>query len=133
MPRLSAWFVRTSLAYLAIGFTLGSLMLINEGLPFAPQLSNVLPAHIEILTMGWVMQLALGVAYWILPRFSRGLPRGNVVVAWASLVLINIGILFVACSVFIQAAGLTLLGRFLEVVSILLFISVTWRRVRSSF
>ncbi len=132
MPRLSACFVRFSLAYLVLGFSLGGVMLANEGWNFAPRLNTVLPGHIEILMMGWVMQLALGVAYWILPRYTQGLPRGNKAAAWISLFLINLGILFVAGSVFFRAPWPMLAGRSLEVISLLLFLSVTWRRVRPS-
>ncbi len=132
MPRLSAWFVRFALVYLALGFTLGGLMLANEGWNFAPRLNILLPVHIEILMMGWVMQLALGVAYWILPRYTQGLPRGNKAAAWISFLLVNMGILMIAISAFFSGTGLALAGRSLEAASILLFLAVTWRRVRSS-
>ena len=33
MPRLSVWFIRLSLIYLALGFTFGGLLLLNKGLP----------------------------------------------------------------------------------------------------
>ncbi len=132
MPRASAWFVRVSLVYLAGGFSLGGMMLANEGWGFAPQINTFLPAHIEILMIGWVMQLALGVAYWILPRFTGGLPRGNKLAAWTCLILINLGILLVAGNVFLQVDWLALLGRLLEMISLLVFLSIMWRRVRSS-
>jgi hypothetical protein len=132
MPRLSAWFVRISLAYLALGFTLGALLLANEGMAFIPHLDRLLPAHIEILMMGWVMQLALGVAYWILPRFTQGLPRGNKAAAWMSLALINVGIFLVIVDALLKTAWFTLTGRFFEAISILVFLLVSWRRVRSS-
>ena len=32
MPRLSAWLIRAALVYLAVGFTFGAGMLVNEGL-----------------------------------------------------------------------------------------------------
>ncbi len=36
MPRLSAWFVRAALIYLAAGLTLGMLLLANKGVLFYP-------------------------------------------------------------------------------------------------
>src|SRR5512138_1488702 len=132
MPRLSAWFVRLSLLYLAIGFTIGGIMLAYEGLAFASNPGQVLPAHIEILMIGWVMQLAMGIAYWILPRHSQGPPRGSPLAAWSGLILINVGILLVVSDAFFNIAWLPLFGRALEVVSILIFISIMWKRVRSS-
>ncbi len=132
MPRLSAWFVRFSLIYLAVGFTLGSLMLANEGLSFSPDLNRILPAHIEILMVGWFLQLALGVAYWILPRNLQGLPRGNKFAAWAALVLVNTGIVLVGVSVLFNTSWLMAAGRIIEIIGILAFLSIAWRRLRSS-
>ena len=132
MPRLSGWFVRLSLVYLALGFTFGALMLANAGLGFAPNLYQLLPAHYEILLMGWAIQLALGVSYWILPRFKQGLPRGNVRVAWLSLIFLNAGIFSVALSPVVKFAWFFLLGRILETVGILAFLWEAWRRVRPS-
>ena len=41
-----------------------------------PALWRLLPAHIELLLLGWTLNLALGMAYWILPRYKTGAPRG---------------------------------------------------------
>ena len=132
MPRLSAWFVRASLVYLSLGFTFGALMLANDGLAFAPQLGRLLPAHMEFLLLGWFMQLALGVAYWILPRFTSGLPRGNETITWLSLILLNAGILMVALSTLFDVAWLALAGRMGEAAGVLAFLLIAWRRVRPS-
>ena len=67
MPRLSVWAVRLSLLYLLFGFTLGALILANKGVPFTPWVWNFLPTHIDVLLFGFVIQLAIGMAYWILP------------------------------------------------------------------
>ena len=62
MPRLSVWFVRASLIYLLVGFTFGALMLAEKGIPYYPPIFNLLPIHIELLLIGWLVQLAMGVA-----------------------------------------------------------------------
>ena len=49
MPRLSRWFIRCALIYLALGFTFGALMLFNKGVPFYPALWRLLPTHVEFL------------------------------------------------------------------------------------
>ena len=82
--------------------------------------------------MGWVMQLALGVAYWILPRFTKGLPRGNETITWLSLILLNAGILMVALDIVFKIAFFVFLGRTLEAVGVLTFLWVAWRQVRPS-
>jgi hypothetical protein len=132
MPRPSVWFIRFSLVYLALGFTVGALMLANEGVPFNTNLSALLPGHIEILLMGWLVQLALGVAYWILPRFTRGLPRGNQAMAWSVLAGLNTGIMLAALGGIVNNAGVALAGRLLEAASVIAFLLVAWRRVRPS-
>ena len=132
MPRLSGWFIRASLVYLALGFSLGSLMLANEGLTINPSLGRFLPVHMEFLIIGWLFQLALGVAYWILPRNATGAPRGNEALAWSSLICINAGILSVAFSACFITDWIGFMGRILEALAILIFLLGAWRRVRSS-
>ena len=101
MPRLSVWFVRTALVYLAIGFALGAVMLAAPGLQLGIPTARLLPAHIEFLLTGWMIQLALGVAFWILPRFRVGRERGREEIAWVSYVLLNIGVVTAAAGAII--------------------------------
>jgi len=105
MPRLSIWFLRAALVYLALGITFGALMLANKGVPFYPQLWRLFPMHVEFLLVGWTVQLAMGVAYWILPRFTRGAKRGNVPLAWSAWVMLNAGILMVFLGAWLAASS----------------------------
>lgn len=128
MPRLSVWALRAALLYLLSGFTLGALLLANKGQPFWPQVWGLLPPHIEFLLVGWMVQLALGVAFWILPRYSGG-SRGNENLARASLLLLNLGVLLAAG--FGGVVPLLLLaGRLCEALAGLLFALHAWGRVR---
>ncbi len=90
MPRLSVLLVRSALLYLALGLTLGMLLLWNKGIPLHPLVWRLLPAHMEFLLMGWTVELAMGVAFWILPRWQT--QRGDVRPVWAAFVLLNLGI-----------------------------------------
>ncbi len=130
MPRLSCWFVRAALLYLAARFTLGAFILANKGLGFYPSIWRFLPVHMELLLMGWLVQLALGIAYWILPRHIKGAPRGNE--AWIELAfwLINLGIGWVIAETVFTLQGLALIGRVAECAAVLVFILGSWRRVR---
>ncbi len=103
MPRLSVWLVRTGLLHLAAGFTAGGLLLFNKGLPWHPALWRLLPAHIELLLLGWTLNLALGVAYWILPRYRSGPPRGAEWPMWLAFGLLNGGILTVCVAPWLGA------------------------------
>ncbi len=130
MPRLSVWFVRCSFIHLFLGFTFGGLILVNKGFPFAPWVWNLLSAHMEFLLLGWMVQLAMGVGYWILPRFRSDLPRGNINIVWGALVLLNTGIAMVAIQPFISTTWLFSVGRILEISSALLFVFSSWQRVK---
>ena len=124
MPRLSVWWVRTGLVELAAGLTLGALLLANKGVRFAPGLWRWLPVHIELLLFGWTLNLALGVAYWILPRFKAGAPRGPAWLAWGAFGLLNVGITLVCLAPWLPtttAAPVLLAGRAGEAAAAALF------------
>lgn len=131
MPRLSAWLTRTALVYLAAGFTFGGLLLLHKGLPIAGALWRLLPLHIESVLIGWTLQLALGVAYWILPRHLHGAPRGAERPAWAGYVLLNLGVLLVLAGAWFDAAALTLAGRIGELAAVVVFGVLAWPRVKA--
>ena len=128
MPRLSVWFVRASLLYLLLGFLFGALILAEKGISYYPSVWYLFPLHMEFLLIGWFAQLAMGIAFWILPRFSTGLPRGNVRLIWVSFVLINVGILFSTLQFWFSAA--VLIGRAAETSAGILFAFGLWRRVK---
>lgn len=93
MPRLSCWMIKASLAHLAVGVLLGGLMLSAEGLPASLGWAWLfLPAHIQLVVGGWLIQLALGMAYWILPRLSAAGERGRPGAAWFSFGALNGGV-----------------------------------------
>ena len=132
MPRLSIWSLRLALLYLGTGFTLGALLLVNKGLPINGFLWALLPAHIEFLLVGWVVQLIIGVAFWILPRLPQPPKRGNVSLAWAALIALNLGIWFSALGpLWISVrVWVVLLGRLAEFVGAGLFLVYAWPRVK---
>ena len=131
MPRLSVYFIRASLIYLLLGFTLGALILANKGLTISPAIWILLPIHIELDLIGWLIQLAMGVAFWILPRFSKGPIRGNERLSWFAFILINTGILLVASQGMFEINGLILIGRVFETLALVLFAVGNWRRIKA--
>jgi hypothetical protein len=130
MPRLSAWFVRASMIYLLAGFTLGALMLAQDGISYDPAIMAVLPIHMEFLLVGWLVQLAMGVAFWIFPRFGLGLPRsrGNETLFWISFALLNAGILIAALELWIPIAFMS--GRALQAAAVIIYAAGLWRRIK---
>lgn len=131
MPRLSVYFIRASLIYLLLGFTFGGLLLANKGVMISPAIWALLPIHIEFAFAGWMIQLAMGVAFWILPRFSSGLPRGDERLSWLALLCINIGILCVVLQGLFGINWSAFTGRVLEMLGLLLFAVGNWGRIKA--
>ncbi len=129
MPRLSCWFLRAALIHLALGFTLGALLLWNKGVPLDSRLWLLLPAHMEFLLLGWTLQLVFGVAYWILPRFHTS--RGNPAPVWVSFVLLNSGVWLVSLAPFLGNPSAWLIaGRLAESGAATAFAWHAWPRIK---
>lgn len=78
MPRLSCWFVRAALLHLTLGALVGGLILSAKGMPLVLGWAwQLLPAHIQVMVGGWLLQLTLGMGYWILPRLNGTGERGG--------------------------------------------------------
>ena len=131
MTRLSVWTVRTALLYLGMGFLIGALMLTQKGLPFDPAMLRMLPLHIEFVLIGWTLQLAMGVAFWILPRFSREPRYGNQIFGWLAFALLNIGVLCAGLGQWLGTFSIVFLaGRLIELSASLFFVLHAWPRVK---
>jgi hypothetical protein len=132
VPRLSVWLARTALCYLAIGVLAGAFLLVNRGVFLGAWVARLLPIHIEFLLIGWILQLALGVAFWILPRFRTGAERGREEFVWGAYVLLNMGVIAVAVG---GAIGLPpavpLLGRAAEALAAAAFSLHAWPRIKA--
>ncbi len=131
MIRLSVWPVRTSLIYLGLGFLIGALMLAQKGVPIDPLLLRMLPMHVELVLIGWTLQLGMGVAFWILPRFNRAPRYGNQRYGWTAYVLLNIGVLSAGLGQWLDAPPIIpLLGRMAEALAVVFFALHAWPRVK---
>lgn len=131
MPRLTVWMVRTALLHMGAGFTIGALMLYNKGLPFDVQVWRLLMPHIELMLLGWVMQLAMGVAFWILPRMTKGDKYGREWLAWLAYILLNIGILEVVIGHWVGSDVLSLTGRMAELAAAICFAIQIFPRIKA--
>ena len=106
MPRVSAWFVRASLLHLVAGFCIGAVLLASKGITLGFDLWTLRPIHIEMLLVGWMIQLVMGVAIWIFPRFVlRRAPARSAITAWLAFALINSGVVLVGFGGMLPAAG----------------------------
>lgn len=92
MPALTRIYVKTSL----IWFTLA--LIVSVGLAAdtqwdLPRLFSVLnPVFFHMFLVGWVTQLIFGVVYWMFPKYSLEKPRRHEGLAWATYILLNLGL-----------------------------------------
>ncbi|NCF64879.1 MAG: hypothetical protein GWP61_02830 [Chloroflexi bacterium] len=130
MPPLSRLYIRAAFVNLLAGFTIGALLLAHKGVFIHPALWGWLPAHIELLLIGWIVQFIMGTAFWIAPRFWKAPRRGNETSAQAALLLINAGVwLVVLWSLFGGRIWMLASGRLLEVGAAIAFSLHLWQRV----
>jgi hypothetical protein len=108
MPTTSRVTIRISIIYLCLGAALGTLLLVNRWILLGPAVSVLRVSHISMLVIGWLTQLILGVAWWLLPPLGirhptdDGLPRrgqaqrGSEPLFWATVLCLNVGVLLQA-------------------------------------
>ncbi|KAA3644209.1 MAG: hypothetical protein DWQ07_19060 [Chloroflexi bacterium] len=130
MPRLSVWALRAALLNFSVGFTFGALLLANKAMPAMGSLWRLLPAHIELLLIGWIVQLVLGIAFWIFPRFKFPPKRGRSEPGWIGWLLLNLGVLLVSIASILGRQELVVLGRISEATAVVLFASSLWPRTK---
>jgi hypothetical protein len=129
MPRVSVWLVRTALLHLLLGVTMGAILLAGKSFHLPGWIWAMRPVHVEVLLFGFTIQLAFGVALWILPRTPETLPTR---LPWVAGVLLNAGVLLGALVVAFRAGGMIPVGaRILEAAALLALARSIWPRVRA--
>lgn len=96
MPHLARNMVKAAFIYFIAAFLLGALMMLDRWLTFSRWLRVLYLSQLHLLVVGWITQLALGVAYWMFPRLQKDRgprPRGSEALAWFVLICLNIGLL----------------------------------------
>lgn len=127
MPRLSVWFLRSALVYLACGFTAGGLVLFHKGMALHAVVWQLLPLHIEFVLIGWTVQLAMGIVFWIGPRLMHGPARGNERLIWVAYGALNSGVLLVAFGQWLNTLiWVTFVGRLLEFLAVAIVAAALW-------
>ena len=130
MPKLSVWLVRASLVYMGIGFFFGALLLYHKGIPISVWTWRLLNPHIEIMIYGWTMQFVMGVAFWILPRFSGTARYGKTTLGWWSFALLNGGLLLTTLNAWFGVGWPSAVGRVSILAAVVAFVVMMWPRVK---
>jgi cbb3-type cytochrome oxidase subunit 1 len=119
-------FIRSSLAWLVVGVSIGVLMALW------PRALAYRPAHMHANLLGFVSMMIFGVAYHVLPRFSAA-PLHSERLAALHLWLANIGLAgmvvgFVGRAHALPAAGGALaVGAVLSAAGAIVFVFNIWR------
>jgi hypothetical protein len=141
MPLLSRYMIRAAFFNLWVGFTLAMLLLVRKAIPnlLPGSIWQWIPAHVDLLLVGWMVQLTLGVAYWILPRLPHtSTERGRFALAITAAISINLGVWLHTGAVLISPwHGGTLpvqtVGLILQTIATLAFAAHAWPRIRPTF
>ena len=135
MPRLVRWYIKTALVYFVAGLVVG--VAVALGGPLAVFTAGLMPVYYHLLMVGWITLLILGVAIWMFPKFSQEQPRGNEKVAWATYVLLNLGLLLRVIGEPLDSlssgsgwGALLAASAVLEWLGGMLILSILWRRVK---
>ncbi len=138
MDRLTAVMVRLSLGWLLAGFVIGGAMLVDRAAPGAWR-AWLAPSHGHMLFVGWFLQFALGIAYWLLPRKrSPARPLGyHERFAFLGVGALNAGLVLRLFSEPLERTGqgttvtVTMLfaSATLQVVAALIFVLQLWPRI----
>lgn len=135
MPPLSRWLVKSGFLSLGLALLL-ELLLARPAtlLPTLPDAALHLGA-IHLLTVGWLLQLISGVAFWMFPRHPTRPPRGDARLGWAGFALLNTGL---ALRLLGEGWRLglggpawpLLLAALLQFCAVLLLVALLWPRIR---
>ena len=118
MPRVSIFGIRFALGWLVVGALAGVLTALQR-LGLVPVALPV-AVHWHWMLFGWMTQLALSIAWWILPRFPGG-DRGPATRPWLAICLLNLAQL----SVLVAQLGPSML----ELAALVLYLSALLPRV----
>lgn len=141
MPLEVRLFVKSSLVYLALTFMLGAAMLIAEASGTVwPGVFAVEHAHLAFV--GWLVNLVVGIALWLLPVNRRAFPqtqgRYPPRLIQASFYLLNGGIIlrvlaepyYALVNQSLAVRGVLVLAAVAQLAAVIIFAAVAWRRVR---
>ena len=129
MPRIVRWYLRTALIMFVLALVAGVLQAL--GTP------GLTPVYFHLLMVGWVTQFIMGVALWMLPKYTQAQPRGSDRLSWVGYGLLNAGLLLRAATEPANALApggawgwALVLSALLQWLAGALFVFNAWRRVK---
>jgi hypothetical protein len=139
MPYVSRLFLKTGIAYLVLTFALGAALLVLEafGHP-APFIADVEHGHAGFV--GWLVNMVVGIAYWLLPlnrtkfpqtqgRYPEHLARSSFYLLNAGLILRLVAEPWFAAQPSAPGSVLLVIAAFSQLTGIAIFAWIGWHRV----
>lgn len=130
--------LRASFLWLLLGVAVGGLMLTDRLVP-GEWLRWTLPSHVHAVLVGWLVQFALAVAFWLFPRRrTPERPLGyDERLALAAAGLLNVGVLLRVVAEPVERAGSASALSFaalaasalFQVAAVALFVAQLWPRL----
>lgn len=134
MPRVARWYLKAGLVYFVLALVAGVLFEARAVVDLPRWTATLRPVYIHLLVVGWITQIIIGVGYWMFPKFTKENPRGSEALAWATWVLINVGLflrLIAEPQTFEADLGWMLaLSAVLQTLGGWLFVVNTWARIK---
>jgi cbb3-type cytochrome oxidase subunit 1 len=125
------WFLKASLAWLALGVTSGVAMAMH------PVWTIYRAAHMHMVMLGFVTMMIYGVAYHVIPRFA-GFPLPSTRAPGLHWWMANVGLLLMVCGFVVRASRaapgtiILSLGGTLSSLGAYLFVVLIWRTLDGS-
>lgn len=91
MPVIVRWYLRTAMIMFVSALLVGIAQALSDRVAFLPP--GLTPVYFHLLMVGWVTQFILGIAIWMLPKYSQQKPRRSDTLSWAVYGLLNAGLI----------------------------------------
>ena len=138
MHSLVRQYVKTAIAFLAVGLVVGGWMVVRRELAGRFPTPYEVSAHTHAILVGFVMMMILGVALWLFPRPDRNDERYSPRAAEAAYWLLTIGtagrVVGELLRPFIYDGWLrwtVVITSFAQIAGILVFFNTMWTRIRA--
>jgi hypothetical protein len=83
--------IRAALIHILLGVGLGVLMYVSYRVPGLSGLLAWRTAHVHLILLGGVIQMIMGVALWMFPRYKGHGGRPSEAQGWALFAMFNLG------------------------------------------
>jgi hypothetical protein len=140
MPSLTRFYIKSALFYLALALLLAVVLALPDSVPVPDFVAFMTPAFFHLFLVGWVTQMIFGVIYWMFPIITRAQPRGNERLGWITYLLLNAGLLLrvvgeplMSMQPGAAASWLLVLSALLQWLAVVLFVVLTWPRVKERY